>query len=159
MFYWILHLQRTYIFHLARYFTSSKYELDKSKYLFVISFVISSLEHLTSVTLRKHFQIKSFLFQLWRSSHYTFKMFIKHKFLKLLIIYPSEVQKQAVAPRNVMQPSCVLIGEQVLKEQVPFPKHEIDIIFLRAFPQNSAAKRSIGFTIGFYNHGIGPSPG
>ena len=105
-----------YIFHLARYFTSSKYELDKSKYLFVISFVISSLKHLTSVTQRKHFQIKSFLFQLWRSSHYTFKMFIKHKFVKLLIIYPSEVQKQAVAPRNVMQPSCVLIGEQVLKE-------------------------------------------
>ena len=107
-----LHFPSSSLFYLC----SSKYELDKSKYLFVISFVISSLKHLTSVTQRKHFQIKSFLFQLWRSSHYTFIMVIKHTVVKLLIIYPSEVQKQAVAPRNVMQPSCVLIGEQVLKE-------------------------------------------
>ena len=90
----------TYIFHLARYFTSSKYELDKSKYLFVISFVISSLKHLTSVTQRKHFQIKSFLFQLWRSSHYTFKMFINHKFVKLFIILPIRGAETGSGPQK-----------------------------------------------------------
>ena len=90
----------TYIFHLARYFTSSKYELDKGKYLFVISFVISSLEHLTLVTLRKHFQIKSSLFQLWRSSHYTFEMFIKHTFVKLTHYFPIRGAETGSGPQK-----------------------------------------------------------